>query len=82
MPKSIPVTTKKRGRPEGRIHSQEFRMRVQPEFMESIDRWRNSQPDKPSRSAAIRMLIEMALASQESPPSISSKLADDLGSFA
>jgi hypothetical protein len=82
MPKSIPVTTKKRGRPPGRRQSQDFKMRVEPGFLAGVDAWRKSQPSKPSRSAAIRMLVEMALASQENKPPISSKLADDLGGFA
>ena len=63
---SIPVDTKKRGRPPGRLHSEEFRMRVAPDFFEPIDAWREAQPDKPSRSEAIRRLVEDGLKANRS----------------
>ena len=53
-----------------------------PDLKGAVDKWRNAQPDKPSRSAAIRMLVEIGLVSQENAPAISSKIADDLGGFA
>ena len=71
------------GRPSGRAQADFIGTRASPDLVAAVDKWRAAQPDKPSRSAAVRMLIEMAIASQESPvPSISSTLADDLGSFA
>jgi hypothetical protein len=57
-------------------------MRVQPEFLAGVDSWRKGQPDAPSRSEAIRRLVERGLVAEENAPAISSKLADDLGSFA
>lgn len=36
-------------------------MRVQPVFLATVDAWREAQPDKPSRSEAIRRLVERAL---------------------
>lgn len=55
---------------------------MQPEFLATIDTWREAQPDKPSRSEAIRRLVERGLVAEENAPAISSKLADDLGGFA
>ena len=77
------VKQKRPGRPSGRAQADFIGTRASPDLVAAIDKWRAAQLDKPSRSAAVRMLIEMAIASQESPvPSISSTLADDLGSFA
>jgi hypothetical protein len=78
MAKSIKkVTPKKRGRPAtGKDPVTTFR--VPDDLKLAI---REAQPDKPARSAAIRMLIEMALTAQNAPI-ISSKIADDLGGFA
>lgn len=39
-------------------------MRVTPEFLATIDAWAEAQPDKPSRSEAIRRLVEEALKAQ------------------
>jgi hypothetical protein len=39
-------------------------MRVNAEFLETIDNWREAQPDKPSRTVAIRRLVERALKRQ------------------
>ena len=36
-------------------------MRVTPEFDAAIDEWRRKQPDLPSRSEAIRRLVDQAL---------------------
>lgn len=41
-------------------------MRVAPGFFEPIDAWREAQPDKPSRSEAIRRLVEEALKAKRS----------------
>ena len=49
------------GRPPGRIQSQQFQMRVSDEFLKSVDKWRATQDDKPSRAEAIRRLVEIAL---------------------
>ena len=83
MGKSIKkVTPKKRGRP-ATGKDPVSTLRLSNELKASIDQWRDAQPGKPSRSAAIRMLVEMALVSQEAAtPVISSKIADDLGGFA
>ena len=42
-------------------------MRVQPEFLDTIDAWREAQPDKPSRSEAIRQLVEVGLKAAQGP---------------
>jgi hypothetical protein len=36
-------------------------IRLSPEMRETVDAWAARQPDKPSRSEAIRRLVEMAL---------------------
>jgi hypothetical protein len=38
-------------------------------WMRSIDRWRGQQPDVPSRSEAVRRLVEIAL-EQEGPANV------------
>jgi metal-responsive CopG/Arc/MetJ family transcriptional regulator len=40
-------------------------IRLAPELRASIDEWATQQPDKPSRSEALRRLASKALASQE-----------------
>jgi hypothetical protein len=36
-------------------------MRASPEFLKSVDKWRATQEDKPSRAEAIRRLVELGL---------------------
>jgi hypothetical protein len=50
------------GRPPGRIQDRIMRMRVTSNFLKSIDNWRKQQLDGPSRTEAIRRLVEHALA--------------------
>jgi hypothetical protein len=38
-----------------------IQVRLQPEALARVDRWRDEQPDKPSRPEAIRRLISEAL---------------------
>jgi hypothetical protein len=40
-------------------------MRVSSEFYKNIDEWRRKQPDLPSRTAAIRRLVELGLKVKE-----------------
>src|SRR5262245_855068 len=54
------------GRPPGRIHDRPLQMRVSDDFVKGIDRWRSRQSDKPSRSEAIRRLVEQALKHERS----------------
>lgn len=49
------------GRPPGKIQGRILQMRVSDDFIESIDAWAARQPDRPSRSEAIRRLVEMGL---------------------
>jgi hypothetical protein len=49
------------GRPPGRIHDQILQMRVSDEFLATVDAWRRKQDDEPSRSEAIRRLVELGL---------------------
>jgi hypothetical protein len=39
-------------------------IRLSHEMRQSLDRWAAAQPDRPSRSEAIRRLVEKALASE------------------
>jgi metal-responsive CopG/Arc/MetJ family transcriptional regulator len=41
--------------------TERLQMRVSPEFIKSVDNWRRKQEDLPSRSEAIRRLVEQAL---------------------
>jgi hypothetical protein len=60
MAKSIPVLQKKRGRPAtGQDPLLNFR--APPALVERVDNWAAKQQDTPSRSEAIRRLIEKAL---------------------
>jgi hypothetical protein len=59
--KAIP---KKRGRPAtGKAPSRTFRLHD--EFMATLDAWSARQDDAPSRSEAIRRLVELALKGSE-----------------
>ena len=60
MAKSIPVKPKTRGRPAtGKEPLIGFR--APPELTDRIDAWAAKQKDEPSRSEAIRRLLEKAL---------------------
>ncbi len=45
-----------------------FQMRVNEEFMRSIDRWRAQQPDVPPRAEAVRRMIAIAIEATKRPP--------------
>lgn len=49
------------GRPAGRIQDRALQMRVSDAFIKSIDKWRAEQEDEPSRTEAIRRLVEIGL---------------------
>jgi hypothetical protein len=54
-------------RSPGRIESHRFQMRVSAVFLKSIDRWRRSQTDKPSRADAVRRIVEQAFVGKTAP---------------
>jgi hypothetical protein len=58
--RSISVVQKKRGRP-ATGQDPVTAIRLSEELRASIDAWAERQKDKPSRSEAIRMLIERGL---------------------
>ncbi|MGA8613436.1 MAG: hypothetical protein WB760_17380 [Xanthobacteraceae bacterium] len=69
--KSIPVERKKRGRPPTG-QDPVLALRLPPSLRSDIETWANEQKDKPSRSEAIRRLIEAALAApNKSIPTVS-----------
>lgn len=43
-------------------HDKLLQMRVSEDFLRLVDDWRRQQPDIPSRSEAIRRLVEIAIA--------------------
>jgi hypothetical protein len=49
------------GRPPGKIQDRTLQMRVSDDFIEMVEKWAARQPDKPSRSEAIRRLVELGL---------------------
>ncbi|HXW31358.1 MAG TPA: hypothetical protein VEK55_18505, partial [Xanthobacteraceae bacterium] len=59
--KSISVVRKKRGRP-ATGQDPVSAIRLSPSLRSAIENWAKQQDDKPSRSEAIRKLVEFALA--------------------
>jgi hypothetical protein len=49
------------GRRPGRIQDHPFQMRVSADFLKRLDHWRRKQKDQPSRAAAVRRLVDVAL---------------------
>ena len=77
------VITKKRRGPAPTGKGTLVGVRLQPPDLEALDTWIAGQPEpRPSRPQAVRRLMERGLVAEENAPAISSKLADDLGSFA
>jgi hypothetical protein len=69
MSKSIKLlrgTKKKTGRPKTTGTGVQIGMRWQEAELAQIDKWRREQPDLPSRTQAIRRLVEQALAATPS----------------
>jgi metal-responsive CopG/Arc/MetJ family transcriptional regulator len=56
----IAEMAKKVGRPAGRKQDRPFQMRVTDELLARVDDWRRMQADMPSRSEAIRRIVEQA----------------------
>jgi hypothetical protein len=48
-------------RPPGRRLGETLPLRLTPELTAEVDTWREAQPDRPSRSEAIRRLVERGL---------------------
>jgi hypothetical protein len=48
--------------------TERIELRASEGFLKSLDEWRRRQPDLPSRSSAIRQLVEEALASESGKP--------------
>jgi hypothetical protein len=61
MAKQEKSVHKKRGRPPGRNYGETIPMRLSPALKDKVEAWSRKQPDKPSRSEALRRLIELAL---------------------
>ncbi len=57
---SILVQQKKRGRPASGTDPM-VGVRMPPELRQAVDDWAAAQPDKPSRSEAIRLLVSDGL---------------------
>jgi hypothetical protein len=66
MRKSIPVLRKKRGRPPTG-QDPVTAVRLSSALKSQIEDWAKQQPDNPSRSEAIRRLVEMGLAANGKP---------------
>ena len=61
MPKQEKSVHKKRGRPAGRSYGETIPVRLSPALKEKVDAWADTQPDAPSRSEALRRLVELGL---------------------
>src|SRR5262245_19513230 len=62
MPKSVRVSTKKRGRPKTTGKGELIGVRILPPLLKKLDAWINSQVSRPSRPEAIRGFLERGLA--------------------
>jgi Arc/MetJ-type ribon-helix-helix transcriptional regulator len=76
MKKSISVNKKSRGRPKkvGGVYPVTA-VRLPPEVGAAVDQWSRSQGDAPTRSEAIRRLVELGLAGRAKPVAPSEKYA-------
>src|SRR5580692_8926266 len=77
------ITKRRRGRPVTTGIGLLIGMRWHASVLEKIDGWRRRQNDAPSRTEAIRRLVELALAGMQSPhprsPKARSKAIDLAG---
>jgi hypothetical protein len=64
MGASISNIGKKRGRGRPFLGAQPVMVRLLPEQVAAVDKWRKAQADQPGRPEAIRRLIEVALSNQ------------------
>src|SRR5262249_56975901 len=64
MPKQEKTVHKKRGRPAGRSYGETIPVRLSPALKDKVEAWASKQHDTPSRSEALRRLVEMALKSK------------------
>ncbi len=64
---------KKVGRPTSEPQTHLLQMRISAAFLEKLDRWRGRQFDVPSKTEAVRRLVERGLAADEMP-SFASKI--------
>jgi hypothetical protein len=64
MPMQEKSVHKKRGRPPGRRYGETIPMRLSSALKDEVDAWTEKQPDAPSRSEALRRLVELGLAAK------------------
>jgi hypothetical protein len=67
MAKQQKSVHKKRGRPAGRSYGETIPVRLSPALKDKVETWAAKQPDSPSRSEALRRLVEMGLAANGKP---------------
>jgi hypothetical protein len=53
------------GRPSGAVQTHQLQTRVSTDFLAKLDGWRRSQADIPTRTEAIRRLVEQALGTKK-----------------
>jgi hypothetical protein len=59
------VHKKSRGRPAGVKYGETIPTRFEPGTIKAIDAWRRKQDDLPSRSEAIRRLVQLSLKAKQ-----------------
>jgi hypothetical protein len=66
--KIMTLMKKKVGRPAGVVQTHQLQTRVSVDFLRKLDEWRRAQADLPSRTEAIRRIVESVIGA-ESPAS-------------
>ena len=61
------TTNRPRGRPTKKPQDRPFQMRVSEDFLRTVDDWRRSEADLPSRAEAIRRMVELAANMKKKP---------------
>jgi hypothetical protein len=60
MAKEAKPDEPKRGRPAGRKQDKQLQLRVDAQFLRSVDNFRRHEADAPSRAEAIRRMVRIA----------------------
>jgi metal-responsive CopG/Arc/MetJ family transcriptional regulator len=65
MGKVTHATTKRARKPRSPAPGEQVVVRLQPDLLSKIDKWRRNQDDLPSRAEAMRRLVDQSLDSKK-----------------